>query len=360
MAFDVENLTTAAAMNRFHLVAVPGADPEVRDNYGYHMLSSEYLVKLIRAQSQALALPTDLPDRDIPRWFQGCFEDDRRAAALPIARRYGRNLGFLLLALRRGDAVNRAARADWNDVLWEYWANVRGVYIGGGLSLGPFGAAMLGYARDVLIEGGYPTLLEAAPYGSLLPLVGAARGAAPDVSRALVFDFGGSFIKRAVVHYADGALQKLTVFPPLPSICASITEHTLDCAVTMRDHMLDSIEQTRRDAIAAGFPLQTERANVLVSLACYVAHGYFADRGCYGVMGLFGEPINSYFAAHIGERWNQSVTCRFFHDGTAGAAVFSGRPNLAVLVLGTAIGIGYPSPQAPHWSIAPDFAIDTL
>ena len=64
-----------------------------------------------------------------PRWSSAArlTGDDpaARAAAQDIAARLGRNLGWLLITLRRGDEVNRLVRPDWQAADWEKWAAIR-------------------------------------------------------------------------------------------------------------------------------------------------------------------------------------------------------------------------------------------
>ena len=66
-----------------------------------------------------------------------------RAAAQDIAARLGANLGWLLIAIQRGDEVNRAVRPDWRAADWQQWAAIRTVWLGGGLASGPLGEAII-------------------------------------------------------------------------------------------------------------------------------------------------------------------------------------------------------------------------
>ena len=162
MPLDPRHLTPAASLNRLRIVGLPGItlDGEVRGKTGFDLLSTPALAQMIREQAGALRLsPADTarPDRDLPLLLDACLEADDetiRAAAAHVGQRFGRNLGWLLLALKRGDAINREARPDWDDSYWQYWAKATAVQLGGGLLKGRL-AGFLGEVGSVFSHAGY-------------------------------------------------------------------------------------------------------------------------------------------------------------------------------------------------------------
>ncbi len=122
------------SMNRVRIMDLLGLDlPEVcKGKQAFQLLSTENLCNMVLAHNDVLQLDVNAPD--LLRAFDGCFtavSSPIRSTAENIAREYGRYLAYLLLTLKRGDAISRAARPDWRDVHWEFWAQIEQVYVGG-------------------------------------------------------------------------------------------------------------------------------------------------------------------------------------------------------------------------------------
>ncbi len=110
-----------ASVNRVRIVDLPGiaVDKEVAGEQAYHLLSAPAVVRYALKRADDLALPAEYrtgdPDsfelrRDCPQFVDTCLHNANssvRKAAEDIARRLGRNLGYILLTLHRGDLENR-------------------------------------------------------------------------------------------------------------------------------------------------------------------------------------------------------------------------------------------------------------
>jgi hypothetical protein len=119
------------SVNRVKIIDLPGlpVDDEVRSQMACYLLSSPAVTRYARERADALQLPvafsqdTTQTRLELPRFVDGCLSSPSEsvcAAAWAIGQRLGRNLGYILLTLRRGDAVNRAARPDWTTEDWEH------------------------------------------------------------------------------------------------------------------------------------------------------------------------------------------------------------------------------------------------
>jgi hypothetical protein len=353
LAFDPNRLTPVASLNRVRIVDLPGIplDDATRGRTFYDLLSAPALGAYVRQRVDALGLPlhTTDPTQLLPL-LDGCFEHDDeavRAAAEDVARWYGRNLGLLLLTLRRGDAANRQARPEWTDAHWAHWAGIRQVWLGGGLVSGQLGTRVVRYATERLSETGMRdcTLhLSMAP--SELALVGAARsvagGAGGAATPALVFDFGHSRVKRALAIYRGESLGALRLLPALP-------------ALTWSGEMRDPAEQAHQMLAFMGGVLvdswcemcrtvERLRPQLIASVATYVVDGRPAeyDRGAYAQMRLLPERADEWLARHTSERVGIPVKVELLHDGSAAARTYAGAEQAAVIMLGSAIGTGFP------------------
>jgi hypothetical protein len=376
-SFDPAHLTPSASLNRARIVDLPGLlpDPDVRGRTGYELLGAQALTTAIGTQAAALGLapacndPTTL----LPA-FDRCLaapDPAIRAAALALARRFGRSLGYLLLMLRRGDPVNRLAREDWDDTWWEYWSAVHTIWLGGGIASGLLGVHLRAHAALVLEEdgsvGSRPTL-HLASFPSALPLIGAAQSlpfssTAPSTEAAIILDFGSTSIKRACATYAQGALAALRLLPPLPAPQLTIEPQAealsaMTHARQLAAQMSDVIATTWHVAARPDLPLTP---HVVASLASYVRDGRVLPRqgGAYTDLSALPHPAARVLSQLLADRIGHTVAINLLHDGTAAAYTYAGTPHAAVLMLGTGLGIGYPPPSVSALRpLAPVFSIN--
>ena len=340
--FD-ERPYVSPSLNMAKIVALPGVElpNEVRGKTGYKMFSSEQLIPRILKQFPALAQAVD-----VPRAFDDFLTPDHPQydRAMLMAEEYGRNLGYLLLMLKRGDPVNRAARAGWADRHWVHWGRINTVWVGGGLMAGRLGQIAVPEAAIVLHENGQPDFsLNLSPYGSALPLIGCARTAPATAKSMLLFDFGQTSVKRAAAFYQDGRLTRLHQLASYPSDCGTISSVAdRNLAEGTADHFVNIVADTWEEAGQAGWPICNQ---ITASLACYLVDGQPAFPrflGCYGRISLLADHMGTYLARRVSEKLTVSLKLRLIHDGTAAAMTYAGSKETAVLTFGTAIGNGFP------------------
>jgi len=374
-AFDPANLTPSASINRALIADLPGIvpDPDVRGLTGYEVLSADALAAAIAPRAAALGLdPASNPMELLPA-FDRCLnthDPTIRTTAHALARDFGRSLGYFVFMLHRGDAINRYARDDWDAACWEYWAGVRTVWLGGGIASGRLGTSLREHAAAVLEECGCsaPTL-HLARHAAILPLIGTVRSlpaspTARPTEAAIVLDFGGTTIKRAHATYTGGVLASLNILSPLPTTHLSLGRSSeppgdTEIAYQFAERMADIIAATWRAATSPGFPLIP---HVVVSLACYVRDGHplLRQSGRYTDLCALPQPAAHYLSRLLTNRIGQDVAITLLHDGTAAARTYAGVSHAAVIMLGTALGIGFPPPAigarrplSPHFSITP-------
>lgn len=334
------------SFNRTRIVALPGLpSPDIRGKLAYEVFSQKALIDLIQPQRGVLGLAST--DRaDLPRQFDGCFVHPApgvRAAAERIARDFGRGLGYILLTLRYGDPHNQAARSDWLPAHWAYWASIREVALGGGLLAGHLGPRTVAHTRAVLAEHHIPDLqVRHLPYGSALPMLGAARQLPADPRPALVVDFGQTHVKRALVEMRGGTITALRQLPSCPAPCEPGRETDPAYAIRLRDRMAALLADTWHGV--GGGDLNPV---VCVSIAMYIADGRIgeSERGGYLALRLLPQHAEAALAGALTTATGVPVTVRLIHDGTAGALVCAGSPSCVVLTVGTAVGVGFP-PQS--------------
>jgi hypothetical protein len=346
---DPTRLGPDASLNRVWIMDLPemALDPDIRGHRAYELLSPEALGALVRAHAGALGLTAaDLGDASaLPLVLDRCLgsgDPGVRAAADAVARQFGRRLGALVLTLKRGDAANRAARPEWDDSYWGHWAGLRQIWLGGGLLSGRLGPPALAAARAVLAGAGLTgCTLTLADQPAILPLLGAARAVPPGYTTAAVVDFGGTAIKRGVAHFAAGALSELRLLSSVPTDFMALEPLPLaEQLAVLGARMAAALAETWRAAAAAGPPAPVLTA----SIAAYIEDNQpmHYQRGLYSEMRALSPNLGAWLAERVSAAVGQPVTVHLIHDGTAAARVYAGQPQSAVILLGTALGVGFP------------------
>lgn len=78
-----------------------------------------------------------------------------------------------------------------------------------------------------------------------------------------------------------------------------------------------------------------------MSIAAYVQGGTLLGNGIYARMSRIADDVRTLIAARVAEISDRRPVLHIIHDGTAAAATYAGTPNGAVIVIGTALGVGF-------------------
>lgn len=349
------------SMNRVRLVDLPGIYVPLawQNKTGYQLLGSTALIEQICRKTAVFQLNPHAPN--LIRQFDTCFDSEEvrvRETAVAIAKEYGRKLAYHQLVLKRGDAINRVVRPDWQAVHWAHWAQIEQVWLGGGLMAGHLGKIAAVEAQTFIREHGFLDYsLTVSPFAANLPLVGAARTAPVEAQSMLVFDFGQTSIKRGIAQYEAGQLVTLQVLTNMPAQCPSFWfTPNRQFAEQTRDRILRVVKESWLEAQAAGHKLSHTIALVL---ACYLLNGQprEEDWGCYGRLQQFSPHLQTYLGEQVSEQLGQAIQIELLHDGQAATLPYAETQHRAVMTFGTALGIGFPSVSDAHLRpFAPHFA----
>jgi hypothetical protein len=353
------------SLNRVRIVDLPDQclPDDVKGKTAYELVSAEHFTNLIRERSHVLRLDPTQSDHALRLGFESCLGSRRpsvRAAAVDILRVLGRNLGYILLALKRGDPVNRAARPEWDEHHWQHWSGIQHVWLGGGLTSGQLGSELARQANRTLREADiYDLSLRVSPYGVALPLVGAARHAPPGFDAAVVLDFGSSMIKSAVVNFARDRLSRVRRLPSRPSGWAPVSELEKPNPEAARDLISGMVSIIANTWVQGQTEGQTLAGTIPICIAAYVAGGnpMRAQAGVYMQTRVVADNLEDALGKMVSGELGKAVRVKLLHDGTAAAAVYSGERNCAVITLGTALGIGFPGAETGLRPLASGFEL---
>jgi len=114
------------------------------------------------------------------------------------------------------------------------------------------------------------------------------------------------------------------------------------------------------DTIRAARPSLDLAPTILCSVGAYVEGGepVRLDRGPYTWLHRLAPDIRAWFAARIGEATGRAVEIEFLHDCDVAACALAGRPNAAVLMMGSALGVGFVPPAERYRPLAERFTIE--
>ena len=359
-SFHPEELMVLASFNRRLTIDLPGVDPLTVGRRGHELLSKTALIDLIREHLPALGLD-DWPEEKLPLGLNTCLAasvDTRRSAAELVVDQFGRRFGYLLASVLLSEQGLTSPLVGWERAYLRYWrTQIQQVVLGGGHVNGLLGQRLCRAASDVLILCGLPRpTLNVAEHPSVLPLIGAARTVAPGSWQAAALaDFGGTFAKRGLAFYAgDGSVRSLQVLPAVPIGHLTLEGKSAELAQAMTGILAETIR-------LAG-PMVSLAPQVICSAACYLEDGrpvQYAGRnmGIYSWLNALAEDLPDWFSQRISAASGRQVRFEFAHDGDAAAAARAGETHTAVIMLGSALGVGFVPSGDRFRPLAPDFKV---
>lgn len=342
-----EYLTANCSLNKVRFAKLPISGiaddmigKQMSELFGAGIISDE-----IARNADALGIDLEkYPRADLPKLLDEKIEDGNEEA-LQIARKFGNRLGMLLLVLKTGLPENRAAREDWGDEHWAYWANVDTIYLVGGIASGRMCDYMLMAVRELFEKANVPmyNIVRNANSSEV-----GARGCLTQIENAddvqLLFDFGQTMMKRMIaVRPSSTEEYELRKLPSMKSINMSCHVEDEDenrrQAEKLHRYIVKSILETYEEARQYG----SIGWEIIISIASYVMDGKIYDaRSGYAKLCTLSDNYAGYLAATLEILLDRSIMVKLIHDGTAAALYYKGTENAVCITAGTAFGVGFP------------------
>lgn len=347
--FSTEYLSYLCSVNKGVIAKLPvyGVDDDIEGKSFVEIFSTKLIIEDIKKYAKFYNVDiSKYEDYQLPKFVdESLFSDDinSRQMSNRIANKYGNRLGLILLSLRLGQKENRLARPQWSDAHWEYWANIKTVILVGGLASSLFGKRLKEQIQSVFDRAG------ATPYnimlfesGSHVGVLGCANALMKDKETALVFDFGHTRIKRAVISKSSEEITELLLLDSKPSLYMQdkfdTEDEKFDTALELHKNIVNTIAKTYKECSRD----RELSDKIYVSIANYVAGGVLNDhRGGYAKLSELGHDYSKILIEDLSGELHKRVSVKLVHDGTANALYFSDVKNAVCLSLGTSFGIGF-------------------
>lgn len=345
-------LTAQCSINRLTIAKLPvkaGVADDVQGKQASEIFSREVLVKEIEKNVAVLGINLqDTPVFQLPLQMEYCLKSEnikKRQCAEEIAKKFGTRLGIILLTLKTGLPENRAAREDWTDEHWSFWANIENVIMVGGLASGLLGEKHIYYAQKVFETAGVePYNIIAFENAAHVGTMGCAKLISPPKGINVVMDFGQTSIKRSIVKMENGEIADIVNLASVPSKYMEWHDNTQEMklrrAVALHKYLIHTITDTCHTALRMG-EIEDE---IIISIASYVLDGKLNDkRGGYAKLSVLGDNYAECLAEEVSGVLKRPMRVRLVHDGTAVALHFADYKNSVCLTLGTFFGVGFPN-----------------
>jgi hypothetical protein len=342
---DPQRLTPTASLNRVPFIGAPaiGMPQEYEGRPAFSLLGAAALGGLLAERRQELELTTEeVASGGLSFALRARLESFKPAVAATasdIVAEYGRRLGYLVAILKRGDPESRDARPEWDESYWAHWGSVERVYLGGGLAC----PEMCDAAMSVVRVLGSGIEVGVAPYPVYQPMLGAARSLLISDGTALVADFGQTATKRAVETYQEGGLASMRALESIPAP-----------GLSGLDYVRWMVE-----TVASSVPAGATEAGLCVS--SYLDEQDHPVRYAAGRFAGIHDDIQDlrgWLTEEISLVVGREIHVSLFHDATAAAIGLSPSPSAAMIMLGTALGVGFPfGGDGKLTPLAPGFAV---
>lgn len=345
-------LTSSCSVNRIKIAKLPvhGVDDEIEGLTVKEFFSTKLVTEEIKKNADVLQIDlTEEDSKHLPKILAQKLDSDNEetaATALKIMEKFGNRLGLIFLTLKLGDEANRAARDDWTDEHWRYWAQIEDVILVGGLASGRFGEILKKQVEYVF------SLKNIIPYNIVLYDNAAdlgVLGCATQISAAdgvsIVMDFGQTNIKRCYVTKRRGEIDEVKTLEPYPSKYMeweiNDEEEKLRQAKKLHRYLIKAIVDTYKTA--AEMTKTEPNSEIVASIASYTVDGVLNnERSGYAKLCTLGENYAECLWWELSGTLRRDVRVKLIHDGTAIALNFSGRKNTVCLSLGSYFGVGFP------------------
>ena len=307
----------------------------------YSVFSSDAIIAAIDSSRDSLGISSDVDALELPKVLSGKLmstNESERGIAEKIAREFGCRLGAILFAMKTASPELREANSRYAPDDWTPWTSAENVILSGGLASGNLGKALRNAAVETMYCLGQEISIEISSHPAFAPLIGVSRLVPINTERAVVFDFGHTFVKSAISVYNGNNLEKIVLFPKVESEYMGRfydnKDEELKDSLRLHDFIASMISETIcRSRVSPSV--------VPISIANTVVNGVISRGGCYSKLAKITDNYGNYLSQDVSQRVGRKIKVLLIHDGEAVALCFAERPKTVGIALGTAFGVGF-------------------
>jgi hypothetical protein len=240
----------------------------------------------------------------------------------------GRGLAALVETLQSRDTARDQGWSEWRAQYLSHWRSVSAIRVGGGTAAA-LGQRMIDVANALLHQADVHVAVELDDEPLTICLRG-ALGKGPS-HRAVALDFGQTTVKRVVKYSSSEGHQRFEYLPPI--------------SVSTRQDATRFVVDTILRTAPPAFRFSDRPPHIRMSIASYIADRQILSRSGFYCSLEMNRVENALTRAGIA-----GGDLSIDHDGTCAARTLPEGQG-AVLVLGTAVASGFPTPtSSPSWS----------
>ena len=299
------------------------------------------IVEEILRHRELFDIKESVNQKDVLRQFNQFLISDFdtvRTKANEIAELFGERLSRVILTLFKPSDLSVSNRTDWTEEHWNYWKTIKEIYFVGGLTSPLLTKIFYNKIEEAFSRNKIGDVCVSFIEGS--SHIG-TEGLATLVKNgeSLLFDFGQTNIKRArIIKYHE----KTVLDSKLESVDSDYLfykyysgEELIRIADDLHDYIVSIISKTIEET---GF----QGGLIHMAIANYVDKGsIYSSRGGYGKLALIHENYEGFLSKELTNKFKRKITLKLHHDTSAMALVFKGKPNTAIISLGTAFGVAF-------------------
>lgn len=347
-----EYLTSNCSLNKIIFAKLPidGVEDEIEGKAVSDLFGAKIIIQDIKEHADELGIELDqYKEIDLPKVLGEYLADDEMSNhdgyhenARKLATKYGNRLGLMLLLLKTGLPENRRVRNDWTDLNWEYWKNIKNIFLAGGLASGNLGKYFVLTVKHLFEQAGVePYHIVRNENSSKIGAMGCLTQVQGKEKVHILFDFGQTKIKRliAVRENDRTSLIELESKKSIYTKWIEPSDNSIENANALHEYLVDIITDTYREAGKYG----EVGCEIVISIASYVIDGRINDtRGGYAKLTKLGENYAYILSQELEKRLQTNIYIQLIHDGTAAALYYKDYKDSVCITMGTAFGVGYP------------------
>lgn len=307
----------------------------------YDVFRPAVLIEILDCNRDFLGISEDIRGEKLLYLFHDLLNSEVlsiREKAIDLANNFGDRLASVIVTLKSPSKLSMQNRQEWKEIHWEYWRNIKKLYLVGGLT-SPILTKIFYKRIELALENANITdfavsFLEGSSHIGIRGLSSVAQN-----GEYLLFDFGQTNIKRSHFVKKDNTVIIDSILPTIKSDYLFYKYKNEDelkqIAKLLHEYVIKTISNSIK---LTGF----QGNEIMISIANYVRDGnIYMKRGGYGKLAYLSDNYQKYLSQEISRKVEREIQVTLYHDTSAMALHLRSNESTAVISLGTAFGVAF-------------------